>query len=106
MRPVVILLAPLLIAATTPPPQPNHSVEKLAPKAGQPDQNCHGRIETAGQKSSADKADRNAAAANKAMHILAVDRRIDGCEVLVLSANDTRPLPKFNDAPGKLQPAR
>jgi hypothetical protein len=42
----------------------------------------------------------------EALMILAVDRRIDGCEVLVTGfhAGDIRPLPQFNDGPGKMTP--
>ena len=40
--------------------------------------------------------------------VLAVDRSIDGCEVLVVSndLNDIRPLPEFSDEPARLRPAR
>ena len=64
-------------------------------------------METARQDSGAAKLQRDDATAEPVL-ILAVDRRIDGCEVLVtgLHAGDIRPLPEFQNGPGEMRPLR
>ena len=68
--------------------------------------NCQGRIETARAERGLPKLDRDTAKPGEPLFIAAVDKRIDGCEVLVMRDNlsDIRPLPQFATGPGKLTP--
>lgn len=66
--------------------------------------NCRSRIEAARKELGQPKLDDKNAAADQPLPILAVYRLIDGCEVLVVSENDFRPLPDFSDS-ARLRPA-
>jgi hypothetical protein len=109
MRPVLVLVAPLLMASTLPSaplptPLPGTSVQQLGPVG----RNCRGRIETVRDERDLPKLRHDDAAADKPLLILAVDKTIDGCEVLVMKSNsaDIRPLPEFRERPAHLQPLR
>jgi hypothetical protein len=71
-----------------------------------PPANCRGRIETARAELGLPKLPDDGAKAGDPLFIAAVDKTIDGCEVLVMRDNlsDIRPLPEFQDGPGKLIP--
>ena len=107
MRPAMLLIAPLLPAATVPPPAAAPA-EIRTPELAQPGRNCGGRMETARQDNGTAKVQRDDAESAQPVKILAVDRRIDGCEVLVtgLHAGDIRPLPQFQDGPSRMRPLR
>jgi hypothetical protein len=68
--------------------------------------NCRGRIETARAERGLPKLQSDDAKAGEPLFIAAVDRLLDGCEVLVLrnDLSDIRPLPEFETGPGKLTP--
>jgi len=68
--------------------------------------NCRGRIETARVERGLPKLRKDDAKPAEPLFIAAVDKMIDGCEVLVMRENlsDIRPLPEFQDGPGKLTP--
>ena len=108
MRVALLLpLAPLLVAATV-APRPIASPQvyyKLAPQHDQSRKNCRGRIETAREERGLPKLAPDKDPQNPLL-ILAVDRLIDGCEVLVMqnNINDIRPLPEFSDTP-RMRPA-
>jgi hypothetical protein len=109
MRPVLVLLAPLLMASTVPSvpqptPSPGISVQQSQPVG----RNCRGRIEAVRDERGLPKLQRDNAAPDQPLLILAVDRTIDGCEVLVMknNASDIRPLPEFSEKPAQLQPLR
>lgn len=109
MRPLAPLLAPLLIAATAPSPLP--APPHLANDAAAPQpagRNCHGRIVVARAERGLPPVRRDNAAAGEPLFIAAVDKQIDGCEVLVMrnDIRDIRPLPEFQDGPGQLRPLR
>lgn len=98
MRLILLLMAPLLVAATvapTPPPK-LQAHGKFADHSGQLAKNCRGRIETARQERGLPKLDSGKDASADPLLILAVDRWIDGCEVLVTN-NGNLPLPEFSD---------
>jgi hypothetical protein len=71
-------------------------------------QNCRGRIEAVRDDRRLPKLRRDNAAPDEPLLILAVDKTIDGCEVLVMkdNAGDIRPLPEFREKPAQLQPLR
>lgn len=68
--------------------------------------NCRGRIETAREERGLPELTDDGAKPSEPLFIAAVDKLIDGCEVLVMRDNtsDIRPLPEFHDGPGKLTP--
>jgi hypothetical protein len=68
--------------------------------------NCRGRIVTARAELGLPKLPNDGAKAGDPLFIAAVDRLVDGCEVLVMRENtsDFRPLPQFQDGPGKMIP--
>jgi len=70
--------------------------------------NCRGRIETAREERGLPKLQKDEAKPAAPLFIAAVDKTIDGCEVLVMRDNlsDIRPLPEFNEGSGKFTPLR
>lgn len=109
MRRLAPLLAPFLIAAAAPSPLPpppllaNHAAAPLP--AGR---NCHGRIVAARAERGLPPLRRDNAPPGEPMFIAAVDKQIDGCEVLVMrnDIRDIRPLPEFQDGPARLRSLR
>jgi hypothetical protein len=105
MRVVLALLAPLMVASIAPaprapaPPQPSATVQDQA------ERNCRGKIEAVREARGLPRLQRDNAQSGNAQRILAVDRQIDGCEVLVMASDprDVRPLPEFSDGPARLQ---
>jgi hypothetical protein len=112
MRLVLIVLTPLMTAAlATPAPTPVPApapVPQLTQRGDAGRQNCRGKIEQVRQERGLPKLDRGNAGDDNPMAILAVDRQIAGCDVLVMKNNtsDIRPLPEFSDAPPRMQPLR
>jgi hypothetical protein len=108
MRLVLLSVAPLLMSATvapTPPAAP-HAGDALAKAPAQTGRNCRGRIDTVRQEHGLPKLDPDKDGSGQPMLILAVDRQIDGCEVLVMRNNldDIRPLPEYSQT-ARLRPA-
>lgn len=106
MHVALSLLVPLAIASAVTATPPSDQRDRII--ADQPQatiKNCRGKIETVREERGLPKLRRENAQRGDAMMILAVDKTIDGCEVLVM-ANDTRdvrPLPEFRDGPARLQ---
>jgi hypothetical protein len=73
-----------------------------------PQANCRGKIVKARAELGLPKLSNDSAKAGDPLLIAAVDKMIGGCEVLVMRDNlsDIRPLPQFQDGPGKLLPLR
>lgn len=95
-------------ALRTPAPSlTSRSVFKVPPeKKDQAQANCRGKIVTARAELGLPKLPDDGAKAGDPLFIAAVARMIDGCEVLVMRDNtsDIRPLPQFEDGPGKMIP--
>jgi hypothetical protein len=111
MRLVLPFLAPLMIASTPSPQQPPQPAPQLGNGAQLPDslrRNCRGRIEAVRAERGLPKLQRDNAIPDEPLKILAVDKIIDGCEVLVMKNNttDIRPLPDYSDRPARMQPLR
>jgi hypothetical protein len=109
MRLALPLLAPLLIASAPAPQQSAQPAPQFGSGAQLPEnirKNCRSRIETVREERGLPRLQRDNAAPDRPLLILAVDKRIDGCEVLVLRNNtaDIRPLPEFEEGPARLQP--
>jgi hypothetical protein len=106
MRFALLLLAPLLTASEVPPSPQTAPSPSVAPDAPSPNKNCQGRIETVREERGLPMLKRDNAPADEPLIIAAVDKRIDGCEVLVLKGNinDVRPLPEFHDGPARIRP--
>ncbi len=68
--------------------------------------NCRGRIVAARAERSLPKLPEDGAKPGDPLFIAAVDTMIDSCEVLVMRDNlsDIRPLPQFQNDPGKIIP--
>jgi hypothetical protein len=69
---------------------------------------CRDRIEMVREERGLPKLERHTASPDEPLMIAAVDKRIDGCAVMVMhgNASDIRPLPEFEEGPGQLMPAR
>jgi hypothetical protein len=104
MRFILPLLAPLMIASTVPEAPP---VQRQSPAAQplQKERNCRGKIETVREERGLPMLRRENTTQRDAQMILAVDKRIDGCQVLVMASDprDVRPLPEFSNGPARLQ---
>jgi hypothetical protein len=101
MRLVLLPLAPLLVAATVapnPPASPS-APGKLAVQSQPASKNCRGRMETVRAERGLPRLAPDTGVSPDPLLILAVDRQIDGCEVLVMwnNLNDIRPLPAWQD---------
>jgi hypothetical protein len=105
MRFALTLVAPLAIATTT-PEQP--SPDFTAPERAELRENCRDRIVLVREELGLPKLERDTASPDEPLLIAAVDKRIDGCAVMVMHGNtsDVRPLPEFQKGPGQLMPAR
>jgi hypothetical protein len=71
-----------------------------------PRANCRGHILATRDELGLPKLPDDDAKAGDPLFIAAVDKMIDGCEVLVMrdDTSDIRPLPQFQDGPGKVIP--
>jgi hypothetical protein len=107
MRLVLVLLAPLAVAATTAAQTaPDFDLDK--PQEYEPGKNCRDHIMLVREERGLPKLERDTASPDEALIIAAVDKRIDGCAVMMMRGNtsDVRPLPEFQEGPGQLTPAR
>ena len=105
MRFALTLVAPLAIAATAPvQPSPDFN----PPERAELRENCRDRIALVPEERSLPKLGRDTASPDEPLLIAAVDKRIDGCAVMVMHGNtsDARPLPEFQEGSGQLIPAR
>lgn len=94
---------------STPPSGATAGVFRVSPENNEQTRaNCRGRIETARAELGLPKLPSDDTASGDPMFIAAVDKLIDGCEVLVMRDNlsDIRPLPKFEDGAGRFIPLR
>jgi hypothetical protein len=107
MRLMFLSIAPLLVAATvTPIPHAAPQVHgKLSAPSGSSPKNCRSQIETVREERGLPKLHAKEASSDPLL-IYAVDRTVDGCEVLVVAdkRDDIRPLPEFSDK-ARLRPA-
>jgi hypothetical protein len=79
----------------------------VSPKTeGEAPVNCRGRMVTARAELGLPKLPDDGAKPGDPLFIAAVDRLADGCEMLVMrdDLSDIRPLPQFQDGPGKMIP--
>lgn len=115
---IVLPLAALLFtsaatAADAPSARSSAPAQRSAPQFDQgvisPDEarSCRDRIHTAREERGLPKLQRDTASPDEPLFIAAVDKRIDGCSVLVMRNNtsDIRPLPTI-EGKGQLMPAR
>ncbi|HYD24298.1 MAG TPA: hypothetical protein VEB68_05845 [Croceibacterium sp.] len=88
--------------AALPEPIPGAIVAQIGPKAV-----CRDRIHLVREERGLPKLEREPASAEEPLLIAAVDKRIDGCSVLVMrdDIRDVRPLPTF-EGPGRLERIR
>ena len=105
MRFILSILAPLAIAATAPVHPPS---EVTTPEGAGFRENCRDRIELVREERGLPKLVRDSASPDEALLIAAVDKRVDGCSVMVMrhDTSDIRPLPEFKEGPAQLRPAR
>ena len=94
MRFILSILAPLAIAATAPVHPPS---EVTTPEGAGFRENCRDRIELVREERGLPKLERDSASPDEALLIAAVDKRVDGCSVMVMrhDTSDIRPLPEF-----------
>jgi hypothetical protein len=95
-------------ALKTPAPSlTSRSVFKVPPeKKDQAQANCRGKVVSARAERGLPKLPDDDAKAGDPLFIAAVDKTIDGCEVLVMreDLSDIRPLPPFQEGTGKMIP--
>jgi hypothetical protein len=109
MRFVLVLLAPFAIAATAPAQTaPDLDLDFEEPQGDGLGKNCRDRIVLVREERGLPKLERDTASPDEPLLIAAVDKRIDGCAVMVMHGNtsDVRPLPEFQEGSGQLMPAR
>lgn len=105
MRIAVSLIALLLATGAAPAPHfqpvlPDSSVLTARQAA-----NCRDRIHEVRDERGLPRLDRDNAASDEPLLIAAVDRRIDGCSVMVMGndTSDVRPLPAPPEGPAKVR---
>ena len=113
MRVIVPLIALLLATgAAAPPalppqqPQARPSIRELQTPPGPSERVCRDRIQQVRDDRGLPRLDRDNARPDEGLLIAAVDKRIDGCSVLVMrnDTSDIRPLPEQGEA--RMMPAR
>lgn len=112
MRTMMLLPISLVsVSATAKSPAPLPRPPLVSPQRGEmtdPSASpiCRDRIDVVRESRGLLKLGPDAAAPTKPLFIAAVDKRIDGCSVLVMrnNASDVRPLPQFQDGPAKQTP--
>ena len=110
LRTGVPLIALVLTAgASAPEAVPPEPVPGTLNAPAEPEAACRDRIELVRQERGLPKLQRDTADPDeaKALMILAVDREIDGCDVLVMASDprDVRPLPQFDPEDWRVRPA-
>lgn len=108
MRVAFSLIALVLTAgASAPEGVPPESVPGASNAPAEQEAACRDRIELVRQERGLPKLRRDTATPDEPLLILAVDRDIDGCDVLVMANDprDVRPLPQFDPEDWRVQPA-
>jgi len=107
MRIVLPLVALALTTAGAPAPTPEAqpSMRELQTPPGPGKALCRDRIHEVREERGLPKLDRETASSGEALLIAAVDKRIDGCSVMVMRSDtsDIRPLPTVPDGPPRVQ---
>lgn len=108
--PLAALASVTAAAERTPPPPsgPDAAIRELRPFEPS-EQQCRDRITVAREAAGKPPLlEREPASPEKPYHIYAVDKRVDGCAVMVMhgDVNDIRPLPAPPESPILLMPAQ
>ena len=107
MRIVLPLIALAFTAAAAPAPQaePNLPMRHLDAPPGPGERVCRDRIQEVRDERGLPKLEREVASPDEPPFIAAVDKRIDGCSVMVMRNNtsDVRPLPALPEGPPRVQ---
>jgi hypothetical protein len=105
MRIILPLIALAFATAAAPAPKPVLPILPT-PVIGEDRAGCRDRIDEVRDDRGLPKLDRKAASPDDGLLIAAVDKRIDGCSVLVMRNNtrDIRPLPTAPEGPPRVQP--
>lgn len=84
---------------------PFGSTDERQAQPGSPERVCRDRIQTVREERGLPKLDRGNASKEEPLFIAAVDKRIDGCSVMVMrnDTSDIRPLPAPPIAPPRVQ---
>jgi hypothetical protein len=114
MQPIVLPLAALALLGAAEPPAPQPPAEPVPAirevvSIPPPAEHCRDRITHAREASGLPPLmDRGPASADNPYLIYAVDKRVDGCAVMVMKGNvkDIRPLPPRPEGPVLLLPAK
>ena len=100
---VALSLAALLPAtgAMPPPEAPAPEIRMAQPAPGLSSRVCRDRIHEVREDLGLPRLDRDTASPDEPLFIAAVDKRIDGCSVMVMRDNlaDMRPLPAPDNGP-------
>lgn len=105
MRIALPLLALAFSTASAAGPTPLGSTDERQARPGSPERVCRDRIQTVREERGLPKLDRGNASKEEPLFIAAVDKRIDGCSVMVMrnDTSDIRPLPAPPIAPPRVQ---
>ncbi len=108
MRIVLPLIAVVVSTGAAPAPEAPHPIvptEMLAGPPGPGEPVCRDVIHEAREDRGLPKLDEKEASADEPLFIAAVDKRIDGCSMLVMrnDTSDVRPLPPMPAAPPSLR---
>lgn len=106
MRIVLPLIVLTLTTAAAPVPQDMRpAMRELQAPPGPGERVCRDRIQEVREERGLPALDRGTASPDEALFIAAVDKRIDGCSVMVMRNNtsDTRPLPTLPAGPPRVQ---
>lgn len=104
MKAALALLVAAPVVLAEPAPHPGSPGNSPAPDQAV----CRDRISQVREERGLPKLERRAATPDQPYLIAAVDKRIDGCSVMVMrnDTSDVRPLPRATGARAELLPAR
>ncbi|MXO59667.1 hypothetical protein GRI89_08955 [Altererythrobacter salegens] len=108
MRRVAAIAVLLACTAASPSPPGNATSTTVLTLPEKADTVCRDRIEQVRTERGLPKLQRETAQPEEPYFIAAVDKRVDGCSVMVMRNNtiDIRPLPKFDPKAPLVQPAQ
>jgi len=97
--------APMVKRLPVPAPRATPTMREIQAPSGPGEAVCRDRIEEVRNGRGLPKLDRKAASPDDGLLIAAVDKRIDGCSVMVMrnDTSDIRPLPTAPDGPPSVQ---
>jgi len=97
--------APMVKRMPAPAPRATPTMREIQAPPGPGEAVCRDRIEEVRNGRGLPKLDRKAASPDDGLLIAAVDKRIDGCSVMVMrnDTSDIRPLPTAPDGPPSVQ---